>query len=65
MKLRTGKSPDKADSFLILVDLLRERHGWVAGRFGTAMQEHADAQDEFAKQAADVYDESAVLVAAA
>jgi hypothetical protein len=61
MKLRTGKSPDYADSFLIGIDLLRERHGWTAGGYGKAVAQSRTERNEFATTAADVYDENAVL----
>lgn len=65
MKGRMGKSPDRADSFLILVDLLRERHGWSAGRYGKGVESRDKEVEKWQKMADEVYDESALLVEAA
>lgn len=65
MKARIGKSPDMSDCLLIGVDLLRERHGWTAGRFGVGIETLAKENNEFAKQADELYAEDAVIEDAA
>jgi hypothetical protein len=61
MKMRTGKSPDYGDSLLILLDLLRERRGFTAGRFGKALDERAEEDGKWQEQADEIYDENALL----
>lgn len=61
MKLRMNKSPDHADSFLIMVDLIRERRGWVAGDYGSGMRHMAKDGQDFAELADSVYSEDALL----
>lgn len=65
MKARIGKSPDRADTFLMGVELLRERHGWTAGRFGKGLQLSQREEQDSARQFDEIYDESALLHEAA
>ena len=61
MKIRMGKSPDASDSFLILLDIIRERTGWTAGSYGPGLKHRKTDNSDFSQLADEVYSDDAWL----
>lgn len=64
MKLRLGFSPDEADAALMLIELARERFGFVAGQIGDGLRQANEDKERHARAADDIYGHESFLIEA-